>query len=368
MGSFALKTESTSYTPQEARQTRLIVMSANNARQKDAAFLPTTADMSSPQTNEAGVTAESASPALSHGHSTAAESMDTNHGDLGVMVTNRPVPSPLPALIEEQARQSPEIRIESLQRDELETPSHTPQEVRETHDIILSANNARQTDAALPTTADMSSPQTHEAGATLQPAESASCAFSSGHSTAVESIGTDIGNLRRRAALPFPSIKLRMKMTERGRPYDIGHHFKSKAFATRVQGAADEKPSAISFARSGEDSLEYAQRLALACVIPLPVPGWSVAHNPDSPQQDERNKLAFLLRDYLQTNPEPIVGSPDNPFPSADVLGIRNTSVLSAFIEHADMETFTCTFCGDVQTNVEASLTHQRTFLQSCSN
>jgi hypothetical protein len=87
---------------------------------------------------------------------------------------------------------------------------------------------------------------------------------------------------------------------------------------------------------------------------------------PDSPQQDERNKLAELLRDYLQTNPEPIIGSPDNPFPSADDLGIRGHSILSAFIEHADMETFTCTFCGDIRTDIEDSLAHQRTFLKYC--
>ena len=247
----------------------------------------------------------------------------------------------------------------------------------------------------------------------------------------------------------LPSVKRRMKMTERGRPYDIGHHLKSKASAARAQGALDENCPAASFARPGEDSLGYARDLALAVsscssrtggefgcisvicqamtlyavrsplqmpqadflqiggghptlhpsfqigsptipqaslapsllpsiaitaelaenqlspasVLPLPVPGRSVVQ---SPQQDERNKLAELLRDYLQTNEEPIVGSPDNPFPSADDLGIRGISILSAFIEHADMETFTCTFCGDIQTDIEASITHQRNFLQYC--
>ena len=132
------------------------------------AALPTTADISSPQTCEACVTrqpAEFASRALSNGHSTTTESMDTDPGDLGLIVTTCPAPSPLPTgstVPDEQAWQ----RIESLegyQIDELEITSHTPREVRETRNIILSADTSRQTDAALPTTADMSIPQTCEA-------------------------------------------------------------------------------------------------------------------------------------------------------------------------------------------------------------
>jgi len=60
--------------------------------------------------------------------------------------------------------------------------------------IILGAYNARQTDAALPT-AEMSSRQTLEAGATRQPAESTRT-FSSGHSTTAASIGASTDNLR----------------------------------------------------------------------------------------------------------------------------------------------------------------------------
>jgi hypothetical protein len=100
---------------------------------------------------------------------------------------------------------------------------------------------------------------------------------------------------------------------------------------------------------------------APASVLP---PRRSVVHRPA--QDDERNRLADLLRDYLQTNPEPIIGSPDNPFPSADELGIKGRSIFSAFFEHADMKTFTCSFCGVIQTNMEAALAHQRTFLQYC--
>ena len=192
------KIESSSHTPQEFRENRRIVLSANNARQTDAA-LPTTADMSSPQTCEAGVTrrpAEYASRALSNGHSTT-ESMDTDPDDLGPIVTNRPAPSPLstgPTFPDEQARQ----RIKSLEgyrRDELESTSHTPREVRETRHIILSADNARQRDAALP---DISSPQPSAAGAARQLAESASYALSSGHNTVIKPMGVGTGNLRHR--------------------------------------------------------------------------------------------------------------------------------------------------------------------------
>ena len=87
-----------------------------------------------------------------------------------------------------------------------ENTSYIPQEVRETRRIILDANNARQMDAALPTTADMSSPQTYEAGVTRQPAESTSRALSNGHSTITKIMGIDTGNLRHRVpSLPTPS-------------------------------------------------------------------------------------------------------------------------------------------------------------------
>jgi len=107
---------------------------------------------------------------------------------------------------------------------------------------------------------------------------------------------------------------------------------------------------------------------APAALPPLPVSLWPVVDSPVSSQQDERNRLAELLRDYLETNPEPIIGAPDNPFPSADPLGIKGLPIFSAFFEHVDMETFTCTFCGDIKTDMEAALDHQRIFLQNCVN
>jgi hypothetical protein len=100
---------------------------------------------------------------------------------------------------------------------------------------------------------------------------------------------------------------------------------------------------------------------------PFPVQAPPVVHTPGRSQQDERDQLAELLRAYLQTNQEPTIGSLDNPFAFVDSLGIRGVSVLSAFFEYTDMETFTCTFCGDTQTTIEDAVAHQRTFLQSCT-
>ena len=191
MGSSAPKVESDSYTPQVER----VVMIANNARQMNAVS-PTTAEISGPQTCEAGATrqpAGSASRALSNGHSTTAESMDTDPGYSGAMVTTCPAPPPLPTIstiIDEQARQSPETWIISLQRGEPESTSHTPREVRETRHIILRATNARQTDTPLPTIANMSR---YEAGVTRQPAESSSPALPNEDGATTESMDTDPG-------------------------------------------------------------------------------------------------------------------------------------------------------------------------------
>lgn len=67
----------------------------------------------------------------------------------------------------------------------------------------------------------------------------------------------------------------------------------------------------------------------------------------------ERARLAGLLRDYLKTNPEPITGSVNHPFPSADLLGIEGLSILGAFFVHVDMEIFTCAFGGDRRSAAE---------------
>ena len=163
---------STSYTLQEVRETRRVTPSADNPRQTDAVLL-TTADMSSPQAYGAGVTrqpAESVLGALSNGQSTTHQPIGTDPGNLGVIGTTRPTLSPLPTrstFTNEQAGQGFESS-EGYEMDKLGSTSYTPREVRETHQIILSANDTCQTEVAL-TTSDMSSPQRFEAGATRQP-------------------------------------------------------------------------------------------------------------------------------------------------------------------------------------------------------
>ena len=316
MGSFAPQPQSTSYIPQETRETHRIVTSAINARQTDVAS-PTTADMLSPQTLEAGETrqpAQSSSRAFCNGHSATAESMDTGHGDLGVMVTTRPAPSPLPDLIDEQVRQSPETWIESLQRDELERTSSTPQGIQETYHTILSVNNVRQADAALPTITHMSSTQTLEAGATLQPAEPASHGFPSSHSTAIKSISTDTGNIRRRVTPPhaaFPQLS--------GSQVDLWA------------------------------PLEY----------------WLQATPREVSQTDSLRKLVSWTAnsDFLRLQqPEPIIGDRLSNAPAAvEEQGIRGQSTYTCLFHHLDMETFTCKLCLHVvQENLEDAITHQR--------
>jgi hypothetical protein len=73
-----------------------------------------------------------------------------------------------------------------------------------------------------------------------------------------------------------------------------------------------------------------------------------------------REKLARIVNEYLESHPEPIVGSIDNPFIFADNHGIRGVSILSVFFDHSDMHTFTCHFCDDHCTTIDDALQHQR--------
>ena len=78
-------------------------------------------------------------------------------------------------------------------------------------------------------------------------------------------------------------------------------------------------------------------------------------------ERSDREELARKLRDYLEAHPEPIVGSIDSPFPFADKYGIKGLSILSAFFDHLDMESFTCHFCNDKRITIDDALVHQRT-------
>ena len=67
------------------------------------------------------------------------------------------------------------------------------------------------------------------------------------------------------------------------------------------------------------------------------------------------------LSDYLETHPEPIIGSIDNPFPSLDKYGIKGVSILSIFFDNLDADTFTCHLCNDKRDSINDALEHQRT-------
>ena len=77
-------------------------------------------------------------------------------------------------------------------------------------------------------------------------------------------------------------------------------------------------------------------------------------------ERTDREILAQKLNEYLETHPEPVIGSIDNPFPFADKYGIKGISVLSAFFHHLDMDIFTCHFCHDTRTTIDDALDHQR--------
>lgn len=77
-------------------------------------------------------------------------------------------------------------------------------------------------------------------------------------------------------------------------------------------------------------------------------------------ESTDREKLAQRLNEYLETHPEPIVGSIDNPFSFAEKYGVRGVSILSVFFDHTDMDIFTCHFCTDEHVTIDDALEHQR--------
>ena len=351
MGGFTSKTESTSYTRQETR----LILSAYNARRTDAA-LPTTTDMLSTEAGETRQPAESAPHALSNGQSTTPPSMDTDPGNTGVIATTRPAPSPpaVSTFTDDQAGQGIESPA-GYQLDELESTSYALREVRETHHTIPSANDACQTDGAL-TTSDISSPQRFGASPARQPA------LPTLASLLLPQTQTPKNDHRpgTRKEADLRQLEQQLLSSAESTSYtpqevrQTGRIFLSAKNACRTEAALLTTADMLSQTRAPA---------APASVLPLPAGRRLMVR---SPQQEKRRKLAEILRDYLETNEEPIVGSPDNPFPWADELGVKGASILSVFIEYEDMATYTCTFCGDIQTDFEASLTHQRNFLSDC--
>ena len=201
----------------------------------------------------------------------------------------------------------------------LKSTSYTLQDVRL---IILGAYNARQTDAALPT-AEMSSPQTCEAGATPQPAGS-DRAFS--HSTTTESIGTSSSNLRHRVSTAAGRI------SNGEASGSEGHVSSTPISSTTIP------PTTIS---SALPSLEAFKRKADLLKITI----WIFASD-------------FLRLQLL----EPIVGDAPMGYPSIiDDYGVKGQSIYTALFDHLDMETFVCWECGHtVEEDLEVAIVHQR--------
>lgn len=91
-----------------------------------------------------------------------------------------------------------------------------------------------------------------------------------------------------------------------------------------------------------------------------PVQHAPLSHVRANVESTDREKLAQKLNEHLETHPEPIVGSIDNPFSFAEKYGIRGVSILSVFFDHLSMDTFTCHFCKDEHATIDGALEHQR--------
>ena len=239
----------------------------------------------------------------------------------------------------------------------LKLPHYTPQEFRETHRIILSAHNARQTDAPLPTTVDMSSPQAYEAGPTRQPAESESRAFSSDHSTTLEPMGTDTGSLRRRATSSY-----------------IQEFEKALA-----QWPSNENPSFHDSLRTDPASFTY--RSAFKCQLPVSfeyarqaaerlIP--DVSQRPfgassasaesveqvEGPIQGELRTFSQWPRLGDQPPPPPTVGDMAYDLSGfTDSYGVKGTLLLTTFI---NMEDLSCRVCSFKAGTVQLAVLHQQ--------
>jgi len=186
----------------------------------------------------------------------------------------------------------------------------------------------------------MSSPQTFEAGTTRHPAESASRAFSTGYSTANDSMART-GNLRHRPTTP-PGAN----STEDTRQLIEDHTESSTWYQTDMMVPpvddigvqVDLKP--LIQARL-EATGEEVQRIDFIVALIL----WILP-----------SKFRHLQQ------PEPIVGEPSADYPAAvEEHGIKGQSIYTALFDHHDMETFTCKICPHiVQDNLEDAIAHQR--------
>jgi len=94
----------------------------------------------------------------------------------------------------------------------------------------------------------------------------------------------------------------------------------------------------------------------VSCISPQP-PGRSAA-DASSGRVLEILGRWLSTHEYLNTGQDTIIGH-DCP-PEADVLGIRGKTVLTAFFDHTDRETFRCYVCYDRSYDLEDAILHQR--------
>lgn len=149
----------------------------------------------------------------------------------------------------------------------------------------------------------------------------------------------------------------------------LGYH--EAGWTTQVDTLALLKSSALPFANCELSIPSFAFAATVASAIdvgtPSPVqPAWSSPPSPPfQPSVDAQSNvdleiLAQKISEHLETHPEPIIGSIDNPFLLADKYGIKGVSILSVFFHHLDMGTFTCHFCNDTRASIDDALEHQR--------
>ncbi len=144
-------------------------------------------------------------------------------------------------------------------------------------------------------------------------------------------------------------------------------------WATKMYTLAPLRSSPLPIANYGLPIPSFVFAAAVASVGPhspvqpvrfsppsTPIQPALIANVQANVESTDRKKLAQKLNEYLDTHPEPIVGSIDNPFSLAEKYGVRGVSILSVFFDHLGMDTFTCHFCKDSHVTIDDALEHQR--------
>jgi len=205
--------------------------------------------------------------------------------------------------------------------------------------MTLGACNARQTDAALPT-AEMSSRQTLEAGATRQPAESART-FNSGDCTTIASIGTSTGNLRNS---PRPEIL-------------------ALGAVGAVGSLRDPIEAAMDYQGRQVEGLQQTGLRKRRTPAPAPANDRSSSTRPQKDKDLKELEQSIISSPWYAANsPEPTCESPNSPY-HADLYGIRGLSCYTAFVDTNPNGTFGCWYeeCSRYSARrLEDALRHQR--------